>query len=81
MRLPEKLPSRIQEQKRADSLLSFICFRAQELSIPTYKKLSKEARRPVCLSKDLLVKLKCKKKRHRQCNQGHVSWEEHRDAT
>ncbi|KAK4806903.1 LOW QUALITY PROTEIN: hypothetical protein QYF61_012624 [Mycteria americana] len=54
--------------------------RTQELSIPMCKKSGKEGRRPAWLSKDLLVKLKCKKEMHRQWKQGHVSWEEYRDS-
>ena len=44
------------------------------------KKSGKEGRRPAWLRKDLLVELKCEKERHRQWNQGHVSWEEYRNA-
>ncbi|KFW72584.1 hypothetical protein AS28_04447, partial [Pygoscelis adeliae] len=61
-------------------LFKDIFLRAQELSIPTRKKLGKKCRRPAWLSKDLLVKLKCKKEMHRQWNQGCVSWEEYRDT-
>ncbi|GAB0204051.1 hypothetical protein GRJ2_002870700 [Grus japonensis] len=57
-----------------------IFLRVQVFSIPMCKKWVKEGRRPSCLSKDLLIKLKCKKEIHRQWNQGHVSWEEYRDA-
>jgi len=32
------------------------------------------------LSRDLLVKLRGKRERHRQWKQGQISWEEHRDA-
>jgi len=32
------------------------------------------------MSKDLVVKLKSKKKLHRQWEQGQLSWEEYRDA-
>jgi len=45
-----------------------------------YKRAGKEDRRPAWLSKDLLVKLKCKKEMHRQWKQGHISWDEYRDA-
>ena len=54
-----------------------IFLRAQDLSIPMCKKSGKEGRRSAWLSEDLL---KCKKEMHRQWNQGHVSWEEYRDA-
>lgn len=42
--------------------------------------MGKEGRRPTWLSKDHLVKLKCKKEMHRQSKQGHVSWKEYREA-
>jgi len=45
-----------------------------------YKKSGKEGNRSTLLSKDFLVKLKCKKKIYRQWNQGHLSWEEYRGA-
>ncbi|PKU31931.1 hypothetical protein llap_17764 [Limosa lapponica baueri] len=61
-------------------LLNNIFLRVQELSVPIRKKSGKEGRRPPWLSKNLLVKLKCKKEMHRQWNQGHVSWEEYRDT-
>ncbi|KAK4806794.1 hypothetical protein QYF61_005590 [Mycteria americana] len=61
-------------------LFKDIFLRTQELLIPTCKKSGKEGRRPAWLSKDLLVKLKCMKEVHWQWNQGHVSWEEYRDA-
>lgn len=43
-----------------------IFLRASGFSIPTYKKLDKEDRRPAWLNKDILVRLRCKKKVHRQ---------------
>ncbi|GAB0206529.1 hypothetical protein GRJ2_003118500 [Grus japonensis] len=61
-------------------LFKDVFLRAQEFSVPMCKKSGKEGRRPAWLSKDLLVKLDCKKEMHRQWNQGHVSWEEYRDA-
>ncbi|KFQ57969.1 hypothetical protein N334_08085, partial [Pelecanus crispus] len=54
--------------------------RAQELSLPKYKKSGKEGKRPAWLSQDLLVKLKSKRGLHRQWKQGQVSWEEYREA-
>ncbi|KFQ63524.1 hypothetical protein N334_07076, partial [Pelecanus crispus] len=54
--------------------------KAQEPSIPRCKKSGKEGRRPAWKSRDMLVKLKGKKKMHRQWKQGQVSWEEYRDA-
>ncbi|KFR00189.1 hypothetical protein Y956_08025, partial [Nipponia nippon] len=53
--------------------------RAQELSIPRYKKSGKEGKRPAWLSHDLWVKLKGKKRMHKQWKKGLVSWEEYRD--
>ncbi|KFQ99133.1 hypothetical protein Y956_03969, partial [Nipponia nippon] len=57
-----------------------IFHRVQELSIPSCKKSGKEGKRPAWLSHDLLVKLKGKKRMHRQWKQGQVSWEEYRDT-
>jgi len=54
--------------------------RAQELSVPRYKKSGKEGKRPAWLSRDLLVKLKGKRELHTQWKQGQVSWEDYRDA-
>ncbi|KFR01676.1 hypothetical protein Y956_12986, partial [Nipponia nippon] len=54
--------------------------RAQELSIPRCRKLGKEGKRPAWLSHYLGVKLKAKKRLHRQWKKGLVSWEEYRDA-
>ncbi|KFQ75881.1 hypothetical protein N337_12379, partial [Phoenicopterus ruber ruber] len=61
-------------------LFKDIFLTAQELSIPTCNKSGKGGRRPAWLSKVLLVKLKHKKEMQKQWNQGHVSWEEYRDA-
>ena len=47
-------------------LFKDIFLKAQELSIPICKKSGKNGRIPAWLSKDLLVKLKCKKEKHRQ---------------
>jgi len=54
--------------------------RAQELSVPGCKKSSKEGKRWAWLSRGMLVKLKTKRKLHRQCKHVQVSWEEYRDA-
>ncbi|KFR07567.1 hypothetical protein Y956_13278, partial [Nipponia nippon] len=54
--------------------------RAQELSIPWCRKLGKKGKRPAWPSHDLGVKLKAKKRLHRQWKKGLVSWEEDRDA-
>ncbi|KFV07293.1 hypothetical protein N339_07034, partial [Pterocles gutturalis] len=53
---------------------------AQELSVPSCKKSGKISKRPVWLSHDLWLKLKGKKKVHKQWKQGQVSWEEYRDT-
>jgi len=54
--------------------------RGQELSVPRCKKSGKEGKRPVWLSRDLLVKLKGRKELHRQWKQGQICWEEYRDT-
>jgi len=54
--------------------------RAQELSVPRWKKSGKEGKRPAWLSGNLLVKLKSKRERHRQWKQGQVTWEEYKNA-
>ena len=54
--------------------------RAQELSIPRCRKSGKEGKRPAWLNQDLLVKLKSKKRMHRQWKQGQVLWEEYKEA-
>ncbi|KFU97058.1 hypothetical protein N339_06908, partial [Pterocles gutturalis] len=53
---------------------------AQELSVPWCKKSGKIGKRPAWLSHDLWLKLKGKKKMHKQRKQGQVSWEEYRDT-
>lgn len=65
---------RNKEAEHSQQLFKDIFLKAQVFSIPMYKKLGKEGRTPAWLSKDLLVKLKCKKEIHRQWNQGHISW-------
>jgi len=70
------MSSGIKEQKRPGK--DFF-LRVQDLLIPMCKKSGKEGRRPARLSKDLLVKLKCKKTIYRQWSQGCVSWEECRN--
>ena len=49
--------------------------RAQELSIPQNRKAGREGR-----NQHGLVKLRKKKGKYRQWKQGHVTWEEYRDA-
>lgn len=44
------------------------------------KKASREGRKLVWLSKDLLYKLRCEREMHRQWKQGLVAREEYRDA-
>ncbi|KFR04113.1 hypothetical protein Y956_00814, partial [Nipponia nippon] len=51
--------------------------RAQELSIPLCKKSGRARRKPVWLSKDLLLNLRCKKEVHSQWKQG--TWGEYRE--
>ncbi|KFQ55458.1 hypothetical protein N334_10646, partial [Pelecanus crispus] len=51
----------------------------QELSVPRCKKSGKEGKKPAWLSRDLLVKLKSKRERHRW-EQGQGAWEEYREA-
>jgi len=53
---------------------------AQELSIPRCSKPGQEGKRLVWLNRDLLVKLKSKKKMHRQWKRGQVPWEEYKEA-
>ena len=52
----------------------------QELSIPRCSKPGKESKRSAWLNQNLLVKLKCKKKIHRQWKQGQVLWKEYKEA-
>jgi len=52
----------------------------QELSIPRCQKSGKGGKRQAQLSRDQLVTLKGKKELHRHWKQGHVCWEEYRDA-
>ena len=52
----------------------------QELSIPQNKKSDRQGRKPAWLSKDLLVRLRERKKKYKQWMQGRVAWEEYRDA-
>ena len=76
-------PSRVFRDKGAEhswQLFKDVFLTAQELSIPLCKKAGREGRQPGWLSKDLLVKLRSKKEMHRQWKQGHVAWEEYRDA-
>ena len=52
----------------------------QVLSILQLKKSSRGGRKPARLSKDLLGILRAKKGAYKLSKQGHVSWEEYRDA-
>ncbi|XP_068520926.1 uncharacterized protein [Anas acuta] len=61
-------------------LFKDIFLSVQELSIPVCNKSSREGRKPVWLSNDLLVKLRQKKELHRQWKRGRVLWEEYRNA-
>ena len=51
--------------------------RAQELSIPKWKKSSREGKRPAWLRQEMLVKLRKKRELHRQWKQGLAYWEEY----
>ena len=53
---------------------------AQGLSIPICNKSSRVGRKPKWLNKDMLVKLRQKKEMHRWWKQGHLAWEEYRNA-
>ncbi|GAB0185376.1 hypothetical protein GRJ2_001002900 [Grus japonensis] len=54
--------------------------RAQERCIPAKRKSGKNARRPPWMNKELLDKLKSKKKAYRGWKQGQVAWEEYRET-
>ncbi|GAB0202862.1 hypothetical protein GRJ2_002751800 [Grus japonensis] len=53
---------------------------AQERCIPTKRKSNKNSRRPPWMNKELLGKLKHKKKAYRGWKQGQVAWEEYRET-
>ena len=52
----------------------------QELFIPRCSKSGKDAKRPAWPKQDVVVKLKSKKKMHRQWKQGEVPWEEYKET-
>ena len=54
--------------------------KAQEVSIPLNKKVGRQDRIPAWLSKNLLGTLRAKKGAYKLWKQGHVTWEEYRDA-
>jgi len=54
--------------------------RAQELSVHLNKVADRGGRKPAWLRKNLLGKLRAKKGTYRLWKQGHVTWEEYRDA-
>ncbi|KFO80819.1 hypothetical protein N303_05322, partial [Cuculus canorus] len=54
--------------------------KAQENSVPKCRTFGMEGKTPAWLSQDLLVKLKDKRKLHRQCKQGQGTWYMYRDA-
>ena len=64
--------------EKSRQLFKDVFLRAQELSIPMCNNLGKEGLRLAWLRKDLLVKIKYKKKMHRQWNWGCVPWEEYK---
>jgi len=51
---------------------------AQQQCIPTKRKSGKNARRPACMNKEILDKLKHKKEAYGEWKQGQVAWEEYR---
>ncbi|KFO80809.1 hypothetical protein N303_13751, partial [Cuculus canorus] len=55
-------------------------YKVQEHLVLRCRKSGKERKRPLWLSRDLLVRLKRKRELHRQCKQGQGNWEEYRDA-
>ncbi|KFU95230.1 hypothetical protein M959_01829, partial [Chaetura pelagica] len=72
---------RVLEDKGAqDSWSTFKDYflQAQDQSVPMVRKSSKGARRPAWLKKELLDKLKWKRKIYRSWKKGLVTWEEYR---
>ncbi|GAB0204921.1 mitochondrial enolase superfamily member 1 [Grus japonensis] len=53
---------------------------AQERYVPTKRKSGKSIRRPAWINRELLHKLKHKKKAYRGWKQGQVAWEEYRET-
>jgi len=78
--IPWKTALREEVSEECWQLFEDVFVRVYELLILMRKKSVKEGRRPACLNKDLLIKLKWKKEKNRQWNQGCVPWEESRDA-
>lgn len=72
--------AKILEGKGAqDSWLAFKdCFFLEEQSIPTGRKSGKGARRPACLNKELLGKLKWKRRVYRSWMEGLATWEQYK---
>ncbi|KAK4831467.1 hypothetical protein QYF61_017715 [Mycteria americana] len=77
-RTPWKTALRDKGAEQSRQIFKDAFHKAQELSIPRYKKSGKEGKRQARMSQDLLVKLKGKKEMHRQWKQGQTSWEEYR---
>lgn len=75
---PWETALRDNEAEQRCQLFKDIFLKAQELSIPTCINLDKEGPRTSWLNEDFLVKIKNKKKMHRQRNQECVPGEEHR---
>ncbi|NXI08561.1 RTBS polymerase, partial [Irena cyanogastra] len=74
---------RVLEGKGAqDSWLAFkdCFFRAQDQSIPTGRKSRKGTRRPAWLNRELLGKLKWKKRVYRSWKEGLATWEEYKSV-
>ena len=55
-------------------------FQAQDWCVPVSKKSHKGGRRPVWMSKELMHKLKGKKKVHEMWKKGLTTWEEYRNV-
>ncbi|XP_048787424.1 uncharacterized protein LOC125686903 [Lagopus muta] len=55
-------------------------FQAQDRCVPVRKKSGKGGRRPVWMSKELVCKLKGKKKAHEMWKKGLTTWEEYRNV-
>jgi len=73
------LETALKEVNKSWELFKDLFLGVQELSIPTHRKSGRGDRRPSWLCQDLLTKLKCKTKMHRQWRQGYTSWGDFRD--
>ncbi|KAJ7418346.1 hypothetical protein BTVI_29644 [Pitangus sulphuratus] len=78
-RIPWETALRDKVTEQSWQIFKDVFQRAQELVIPRHKKSSKEGKRPVWLSRELLVKLQGKKQMNRRWKTGQVTWEEYRN--